>query len=526
MLRAVVLFILLLSTGCTLSTTNEDPTPVESTLSIPTATLAAEVTATLRPTSTLAPTVTNLPPIIPTVSCIPPTGWSPYIIQRGDTLFSIAQRAGTTVTQLTTANCLSDPNQISAGQQILVPQPISGPGGNGDGNSGGDGTIGGGNCTIDPFFTPNSGSANPCPIGTPQTIDMLIQPFERGYMLWLEGNETVYVLFGRQSNSGRAEVYPFDAGQPRPPITTGTPPEGFGVPQGVFAFVYNTNRTRFESELGWSTGSATIYDGTVQPVSDTQFYTDWPLDSQILTISNQAWSTTGAAPRVPGGNPNGPIPPGTVTGTTIVNPVIGAAGGTNELQPGATVTLLWEDAPVYQLNQVEFVYYPASGGQQTLGLDADMTNGVSIAWVVPNGLNGRISAAGSIPGMQPGSVTSAGIQVVSGGNPPPTQIVEIGGVEVTPVLRVEGDVYVLLPNATVTFFWRSAPTDILAQVEFVYYPAGSTSGISIGIDSDLSDGAFTTWRVPADLNGVVIATGRVPGQSHQTRISSSLEIRS
>jgi LysM repeat protein len=44
-----------------------------------------------------------------------------YVVRQGDTLFSIAQRYGTTVQVIQTANNLPNPNAIYAGQTLLIP---------------------------------------------------------------------------------------------------------------------------------------------------------------------------------------------------------------------------------------------------------------------------------------------------------------------------------------------------------------------------------------------------------------------
>jgi LysM repeat protein len=62
----------------------------------------------------LAPTATKIP-------CGPPFGWVIYIVQPGDTLYSIAQAFGTTVTALQQANCLGSSTLIRAGQRLYVP---------------------------------------------------------------------------------------------------------------------------------------------------------------------------------------------------------------------------------------------------------------------------------------------------------------------------------------------------------------------------------------------------------------------
>jgi LysM repeat protein len=44
-----------------------------------------------------------------------------YVVQSGDTLYSIALRFGVTVADITAANNLSNPNLIYAGQVLWVP---------------------------------------------------------------------------------------------------------------------------------------------------------------------------------------------------------------------------------------------------------------------------------------------------------------------------------------------------------------------------------------------------------------------
>lgn len=55
-------------------------------------------------------------------ACVPRTGWPTYTVMRGDTLYNIAQRAGSSVTELTQANCLANPRHILVGQQLVVPR--------------------------------------------------------------------------------------------------------------------------------------------------------------------------------------------------------------------------------------------------------------------------------------------------------------------------------------------------------------------------------------------------------------------
>jgi LysM repeat protein len=75
-------------------------------------------------TPTFTPTPTDTPPTPPTLvtsePCIPPDGWVVYIVQKGDTLYAIANSTHSTVAHLMNANCL-DSEWIDAGQPLFVP---------------------------------------------------------------------------------------------------------------------------------------------------------------------------------------------------------------------------------------------------------------------------------------------------------------------------------------------------------------------------------------------------------------------
>jgi hypothetical protein len=92
------------------------------------------VPATRVPTQS-PPTLTNTPvplgppsvtplPILATqtaAACTIPPGWSPYTVQVGDSLTTIAQRIGSTVDALRDGNCLPNADQIFVGQTIYLP---------------------------------------------------------------------------------------------------------------------------------------------------------------------------------------------------------------------------------------------------------------------------------------------------------------------------------------------------------------------------------------------------------------------
>jgi len=70
------------------------------------------------------PPVTILPTPTPTpFPCLgPPTSWQVYVVQRGDTLYSLARRFGTTITDIIQANCLKS-YTIYVGQRLYLPPP-------------------------------------------------------------------------------------------------------------------------------------------------------------------------------------------------------------------------------------------------------------------------------------------------------------------------------------------------------------------------------------------------------------------
>lgn len=95
------------------------PTPTNTTVpptATPTNTTVPGATATPTPTSTTQPTPTRTPV---------PGGTCTYVVQWGDTLYSIARRYGTTVSVLVSMNGLTNPNYIYAGQVLYVPCPAT-----------------------------------------------------------------------------------------------------------------------------------------------------------------------------------------------------------------------------------------------------------------------------------------------------------------------------------------------------------------------------------------------------------------
>lgn len=102
------------------------------------------MTATFTPTRTASPTFTPRPSetsgILPTptgtitpeqtatlMACTAPEHWSIYVVQTGNTLFSIARAVESSVNELRLVNCLEDVNNIFIGQELYVPVLPSAP---------------------------------------------------------------------------------------------------------------------------------------------------------------------------------------------------------------------------------------------------------------------------------------------------------------------------------------------------------------------------------------------------------------
>jgi LysM repeat protein len=83
---------------------------------------------TVTPAPTAAPTPTPAPTTTP-VSCncgyevtpVPYGSDSNYTVQKGDTLYSMARRYGTSVNAIMAANGMTDPDHIRSGQSLRIP---------------------------------------------------------------------------------------------------------------------------------------------------------------------------------------------------------------------------------------------------------------------------------------------------------------------------------------------------------------------------------------------------------------------
>jgi LysM repeat protein len=95
-------------------TVTPTPSPTATPRATQSPTATPIVTPTPLPTATPAPT----PPATPASTPPPPTT---YTVVQGDTLALIAQRFGTTVAAIQSANGIGDPDEIVIGQVLVIP---------------------------------------------------------------------------------------------------------------------------------------------------------------------------------------------------------------------------------------------------------------------------------------------------------------------------------------------------------------------------------------------------------------------
>ena len=120
------------ATATITDTATDTPTFTATATDTPTFTNTPTDTPTDTPTLTWTPLPTIfVPTTLPTYAtitatpCTRPAGWLPYVVQPGDTLYSLSVRAAISLTELQTANCITNPSQLIAGEVITVPATFS-----------------------------------------------------------------------------------------------------------------------------------------------------------------------------------------------------------------------------------------------------------------------------------------------------------------------------------------------------------------------------------------------------------------
>lgn len=75
---------------------------------------------TVTPTMTFTPTPSATP-----VICSHPQGWDVYLVQNGDTPFSLSLKYNIGIVELQKANCLDENEDLIAGQELYLPLPAT-----------------------------------------------------------------------------------------------------------------------------------------------------------------------------------------------------------------------------------------------------------------------------------------------------------------------------------------------------------------------------------------------------------------
>src|SRR5690349_16627596 len=111
--RASIAMIVLVGSSLACTIGEAPPSPTSAPTLEPSATGGTLVLTAIGPLTNLQST--------PGQNCVPRSDWQTTVVLPDDTLSGIAQRAGTTVDDLVTANCLASADTIVAGQTLRVP---------------------------------------------------------------------------------------------------------------------------------------------------------------------------------------------------------------------------------------------------------------------------------------------------------------------------------------------------------------------------------------------------------------------
>jgi len=127
----------------------------------------------------------------------------------------------------------------------------------------------------------------PTPIPQPvYTTKAAFQSFERGYMIWLENDDTIYVFFG--SGGGELGIYSLSTygSMPDNPVID-TAPSGYTKPVSGFGRVWG-NYAKVRQGLGWALQNEQGYTATVTPNAYGWSFT-LP-DGRVIKTRNFTWN--------------------------------------------------------------------------------------------------------------------------------------------------------------------------------------------------------------------------------------------
>jgi hypothetical protein len=367
-LIAVALVLVGAALACNLSAGSARPTETP-TFAPPTPFLTPTLLVTPLPTEfVIYITATPFPSTVPQYNvatpfgCVPYTAWPVYTVVAGDTLGQIAQRTGTTIQQLTTANCLASAELIYVGQKLYVPRlPASTPP-----------TL---TLTFIPTWTSVPGqtavptsSANLPVISQPLSADQHWRDSSGWAVTYYP---TVRVTVGVVQNADAVNFYVDDPASGHP-IFIGQDADPWDGAYVDYTFPTPGNYT---------------FEAVAQNESGT-------VNSTVFTIRYDP----------------GFVPPGGQRNTLSVTPSLSFSGGTYTLRAGTTVTITWMDAPA-AATRIDFTLTRSNGQAQTVGFDLSPQDGATTTWGVPAGTTGQLQGNATMPD---GSVVSSdSVSVVS-----------------------------------------------------------------------------------------------------------------
>ncbi len=218
---------------------------------VPTATAPPPPTATVLvalPSPSTAPMASASSTPLPTAQppCTPRTDWPTITVAAGDTLFSIAQRVGTSVDALVAGNCLSNANAISAGQQLHVPT-VPNPG-----------------CSTLWFFKFSAGQQDPSCPDQAITVRAAGEDFENGRAYWYPDNPPhVYIIYNDHTWAGYIDTYTGTEPDHDPTIV---PPAGRYQPVRGIGKTWRT-QPGVRDKLGWALEPESDFTGHEQYVN-------------------------------------------------------------------------------------------------------------------------------------------------------------------------------------------------------------------------------------------------------------------
>ena len=205
-------------------------------------------------------------------------------------------------------------------------------------------------------------------------------------------------------------------------------------------------------------------------------------------------------------------------GQVLPSPFVSTSYGRYQLQSGAVVILSWAIS-TSGLTDVDFYYTPAnSGSSYLIGTDTYFGDGVSIAWAVPAGAEGTLSADGN-NGSHLVRQTAYKTQIFTvNAPPPPTQpptplppVIVGSALSFAPYGEINNNTVMLLPDQLVTIVWNGSFPTATNRVEFHLVNPIDGSTQSLGVDLNPGDGVSITWNAVRETQGTLSAVAYFDG---------------